>query len=99
MPIKNHYFKLDKRTLSTVFGGDLTAWSWYYALKDYTARFQPDKRGYTRISNQVIIDDFGLDRFQFYRLNQKLVKLNLIAVDDIRRGKRIPSGIKILKML
>lgn len=90
---------MDKRTLSSVFRGDLATWSWYYALTDYVKRFKPDKYGYVRVSNQVIMQDFGLDRFQFYRLNQRLVKLNLIAIDGVKRGKRIPTGIRILKML
>lgn len=90
---------MDKRTLSSVFEGDLATWSWYYALTDYVKRFKPDKHGYVRVSNQVIMQDFGLDRFQFYRLNQRLVKLNLIAIDGVKRGKRIPTGIRILKML
>lgn len=99
MSTNSYYIKMDKRTLSTVFNGDLVAWSWYYSLKDYISRFKPDKYGYARISNRVILQDFGLDRFQFYRLNHKLADLGLIAIDDIKRGQRVFSGIKILRII
>ena len=99
MSTNSYYVKMDKRTLSTVFNGDLVAWSWYYSLKDYISRFKPDKYGYARISNRVILQDFGLDRFQFYRLNHKLVDLGLIAIDDVKRGQRVFSGIKILRII
>ena len=99
MSTNNYYVRMDKRTLSTVFNGDLVAWSWYYSLKDYISRFKPDKYGYARISNRVILQDFGLDRFQFYRLNHKLADLGLIAIDDVKRGQRVFSGIKILRII
>lgn len=99
MSTNNYYVRMDKRTLSTVFNGDLVAWSWYYSLKDYISRFKLDKYGYARISNRVILQDFGLDRFQFYRLNHKLADLGLIAIDDVKRGQRVFSGIKILKII
>ena len=51
------------------------------------------------ISNRVILQDFGLDRFQFYRLNHKLADLGLISIDDVKRGQRVFSGIKILKII
>lgn len=99
MSTNNYYVRMDKRTLPTVFSGDLVAWSWYYSLKDYISRFKPDKYGYARISNRVILQDFGLDRFQFYRLNHKLVDLGLIAIDDVKRGQRVFPGIKILRII
>lgn len=99
MSDKNYYFKLDKRTLPTIFNGDLASWAWYYSLKDYTKRFRADKYGYIRISNQIIMRDFGFDRFRAYKLNKKLESLGLIEIDSIKRGKRIPTGIKITKVL
>ena len=99
MSTNSYYVKMDKRTLSTVFNGDLVAWSWYNSLKDYVSRFKPDKYGYARISNRVILQDFGLDRFQFYRLNLQLVDLGLIDIDDVKRGERVFSGVKLLRII
>lgn len=94
MPEKNYFLRVDKTQIAQ-FKGDLALAIWYSALKDYAQRFKPDKYGFIRISNRLIASDYGLDKQKIRRMNKRLEELNLIAVDNVARGGRIPTGIKI----
>ena len=94
MPEKNYFLRVDKAQIAQ-FKGDLALAIWYSALRDYAQRFKPDKYGFIRISNRLIATDYGLDKQKIRRMNKRLEKLNLIVLDDIARGGRIPIGFRL----
>lgn len=76
--------------------GDLRLLAWYAILKSYSGRFKKDKDGFTRISSEIFLTDWQMERISVWRYNKSLEELGLIIVDKKHRGGRTWMGYKII---
>lgn len=89
------YFITNKLDYAKV-GGDFALAYWYAVLKDYRKRFKVDPHGFTRVSSETFLDDFGLDRVKVWRYNRKLEDKGLLKLDRKKRGGRTWIGFKLI---